>query len=73
MDGQLGHMRQRLSEGREPDVFQSFWHHFEFVRPGLANATFVDAERFLTECGRQASVVFSTAAQAAAAMEAHGL
>lgn len=73
MDGQLGHLRQRLAEERETDVFQSFWHHFEFVRPGLGNATFVDAERFLTECGRQANVVFSTAAEAATAMEAHGL
>ena len=71
--GQLEHLRQRLDGSLAVDVFQSFWHHFEFVRPGLGNATFVDAERFLTECGRQANVVFSTAAEAATAMEAHGL
>ena len=73
MDEQLDHLRERLSRDGEADVFQSFWHHFEFAQLGWTKGTLADAERFLTECGRQENVVFSTAAEAAAAMEINGL
>ncbi len=52
MDGQLDHLRRRLSRDGEADVFQSFWHHFEFAHLGWTKGTLADAERFLTECGR---------------------
>jgi hypothetical protein len=73
MDRQLADLKRRLVRDGETDVFQSFWHHFEFAQLGWTNGLFADAERFLTECGRQNNVVFSTASQAAAAMEMDGL
>jgi hypothetical protein len=73
MDGQLSCLRERLARDGEVDVFQTYWHHFEFAQLGWTQGMLADAERLLTECGRQENVRFSTAAEAAAAMEANGL
>ncbi len=72
IDNQIVRMQERARAAQESgtvDVFQSFWHHFEFVDLGWTRGTFEDAERFLMECGRTEGVLFSTAAEAAAAFE----
>jgi len=70
---QIASLRRRLEEGRAVDVFQSFWHHFEFADLGWTRGSFADAESFLAHCGREPLVQFSTAAEARAALERHGL
>ena len=65
ISGQLQHLRDRLDAPRESDIFQSFWHHFEFAELGWTKGTIPDAEEFLLECARHDNVVFSTAAEAA--------
>jgi len=71
IEGQITRLRERANSKRELDVFQSYWHHFEFVRPG--QDTFKEAERFLMECARHDNVRFSTASEAASALEQLGL
>ncbi len=68
---QIAALRKRLDSDRNTDAFQSFWHHFEFAGPG--RGTFEDAEKFLMECSRHDNVRFSTASEAAAALEQSGL
>ena len=63
--GQIQRLRERLDGPHEVDVFQSFWHHFEFADLGWTQGTVRDAEKFLLECARQQKVVFSTASEAA--------
>ena len=70
IDGQIARLRERLDREGEIDVFQSFWHHFEFAELGGTEGTFADAEEFLGVCGQQEHVVFSTAAEAAADVRA---
>ena len=70
VETQLGCLRDRLSRDGGTDVFQSFWHHFEFAGLGWTKGVLADVERFLTECGRQGNVEFSTASEAAAAGKA---
>jgi hypothetical protein len=70
--GQLAALRARVDRRFDVDVFQSYWHHFEFVHPGW-KGTFAGVTTFLMECAKLPNVVFSTAADAAAAMEAAGL
>jgi hypothetical protein len=67
LDGQLEALRQRLDGGRPVDVFQSYWHHFEFAQLGWTKGNLDDAERFLIEAARVDGTEFSTAAQAATA------
>jgi hypothetical protein len=79
IDGQIAHLRERLDGAQDPDgardldVFQSFWHHFEFAELGWTKGTIPDAERFLVECARHDIVAFSTAGEAAAALRKTGL
>ena len=70
---QLGCLRDRLSRDGETDVFQSFWHHFEFAGLGWTRGTIGDVEAFLMACARLDNVIFSTAAEAAAALRKAGL
>jgi len=72
-EGQLADIRARLAGDRDVDAFQYSWHHFEFADLGWTKGTFEDAERFLLGCGRNENVVFSTASEAAAALERGGL
>ena len=55
------------------DVFQSFWHHFEFADLGWTKGTFEDAEEFLMACARAENVAFSTASEAAGDLIQRGL
>ncbi len=71
IEEQIAHFQERLNGDRDIDVFQSFWHHFEFIRPG--QDTYGEAERFLMECAHHDNVRFSTASEAANALEEHGL
>lgn len=64
-------IHKRLNSNRAVDVFQTYWHHFEFVKPGPGDLEGV--ERFLTACAMENRVVFSTAKEAATAMAAEGL
>ena len=73
IETQMQHLRERLDASREVDVFQSFWHHFEFAGLGWTKGTLADAENFLMECGRQDNALFSTASEAAEALVRHGL
>jgi hypothetical protein len=73
LESQLKTLRDRLQRDGDVDVFQSFWHHFEFAGLGWTKGRLTDARAFLTECAKQPNVVFSTAAEAAAALEASGL
>lgn len=68
---QISDVEQRVQELGKPDVFQSFWHHFEFVKPGPGS--FEDSERFLTKCALHDSIQFSTASEAADALQEYGL
>jgi hypothetical protein len=70
---QIERLNERLNMGPQVDVFQSFWHHFEFAELGWTKGTFSDAEQFLLECGRCENVVFATASEAAAILEKEGL
>ena len=72
IDQQIASLLRRLDGESEVDVFQSFWHHFEFANPGRRGA-FEDAERFLLEAASQDSVVLSTASEAADALRRNGL
>jgi len=65
----LAEMKERLGRDGEIDVFQSFWHHFEFAELGWTEGTFTDAEKFLLACGEDERVVFSTASEAASNLE----
>lgn len=67
LDGQLAALRARLEDGAGVDVFQSYWHHFEFAKLGWTKGSLEEAEHFLTEAARLKEVVFSTATGAAAA------
>jgi hypothetical protein len=73
IDEQLARLDRRADRDGGTDVFQSFWHHFEFARLGWTKGTFADAERFLMECAKRPNVVFSTATAAAAAMARAGV
>ena len=73
ISGQLQRLRERLGAPRELDVFQSFWHHFEFADLGWTKGTISDAEEFLLECGKHDNVVFSTASEAAEEFRKSGL
>jgi hypothetical protein len=66
LDSQLAALRQRFEDNDAVDVYQSYWHHFEFAGLGWTRGNLGDAERFLIEAARLDGVVFSTAAQAAA-------
>lgn len=66
LDGELTALRQRVQGNSTVDVFQIYWHHFEFAQLGWTVGSLEDAERFLMEAARLEGVVFSTAAQAAA-------
>jgi hypothetical protein len=73
IDGQLLHLQERLNGPLEVDVFQSFWHHFEFADLGWTKGTIQDAEKFLLECARREEIVFSTASEAAEDLKRNGL
>jgi len=71
--GQLQHLHERLEGSRELDVFQSFWHHFEFADLGWTKGTIPDAEEFLLECAKLDNVVFSTASETTRDLRENGL
>jgi hypothetical protein len=71
--GDIASLRERLGGDRATDVFQSFWHHFEFADLGWTKGTFANAEAFLVACARDENVVFSTAGEAAEDLRRHGL
>lgn len=71
IDRQISDVGQRIRMLQGPDVFQSFWHHFEFVKPGLGS--FEGAERFLMACAAHENVQFSTASEAADHLSKQGL
>ncbi len=73
IDQQIASLLRRLDGESEVDVFQSFWHHFEFANLGWTRGTLEDAERFLLEAASQDSVVLSTASEAADALRRNGL
>jgi len=73
IEEQLESLGDRLGGSGPVDVFQSFWHHFEFAGLGWTKGTFEQAERFLLACAGHEQVVFSTASQAARDLEEHGL
>jgi hypothetical protein len=72
-EGQLDTIRSRLEGDRAVDAFQCSWHHFEFADLGWTKGTFADAGSFLSGCGRMDNVIFSTASEAARALEHSGL
>ncbi len=77
MERQISDLRRRVTSDRDVDVFQSYWHHFEFLRPveflRPGQDIYEEAERFLIECGRHDAVRFSTASEAASVLERSGL
>jgi len=73
IDKQIADLMARLEGDRDIDVFQSFWHHFEFADLGWTKGTLADAERFLMECTQHDSIAFSTASEAASDLDRHGL
>jgi len=66
-------VRRRMESDREIDVFQMFWHHFEFADREWSQGSVADAEEFLVECARMKQVIFSTASEAANALNRSGL
>ena len=69
IDKQISDLTVRIEGDRDLDVFQSFWHHFEFADLGWTKGSIADAEKFLLECGKHDNVVFSTASEAAKDLE----
>jgi len=68
---QSSDVERRIAELQGPDVFQSFWHHFEFVKPGPGSLE--GAERFLMACAANEKARFSTASEAADHLSRQGL
>lgn len=73
IEGQITNLHRRLEGDREIDVFQSFWHHFEFGNLGWTRGTLEAAEKFLLEGGRKDKIVFSTASEAVFSLKQNGL
>ena len=59
-------LKKRLTSNRVVDVFQMYWHHFEFAHEELnwVKGNLDDAEQFLIRFGLIDSVRFSTAKEA---------
>jgi len=66
-------LEERLSCNEAVDIFQMFWHHFEFAREEYdwVKGSLDEAEQFLTLFGRLDSVRFSTAKEAVSDWESH--
>lgn len=68
----LDRLRSRLEAvGDGVDIFQTYWHHFEFAGLGWTKGRIEEAERFLMEAAKMDGVAFSTAASAAWAFQEH--
>ncbi|MFX1573735.1 MAG: hypothetical protein ACFFB0_13375 [Promethearchaeota archaeon] len=70
---QINYLRNRLRGDLSVDVFQSFWHHFEFAELGWTKGTLNDVYEFLMMCAVERNVIFSTALEAVRRLEELGL
>jgi hypothetical protein len=71
LDDELVLLENRLNALRGVDVYQSYWHHFEFSRSlPWTKGSIEHAGDFLIRCAHLKELQFSTASEAAAAYEA---
>jgi len=63
---QTSNLKKRLASNDTVDIFQMFWHHFEFAHEELnwTKGNLKEAEEFLIGFGKMNSVRFSTAKEA---------
>lgn len=70
LDQEFALLRKRLDQLNGVDVYQSYWHHFEFARSATwARGSIEQATEFLVRCARLDGVQFSTARVAAGAYD----
>jgi hypothetical protein len=72
LDDECVLLQKRLQDLQGVDVYQSYWHHFEFSRSlNWTKGSIDQATAFLIKCATQDNLRFSTARTAAAAYEKH--
>lgn len=71
LDDEFALLEKRVATLQGVDVYQSYWHHFEFSRSyNWTKGKIENATAFLTQCAKLKDLHFSTAREAAAAYQA---